>query len=180
MFVTSAQLFDAFTQRLALKERLTSLRGGKFFRVKDYSLFDRHNLPSIASNSFNHYTSLTNKYAAQGLYELGYIKSWFWICSAGGTAFSDSLLSHRFVVNNERLEKSYLAYVSERGKYEIYENPYCLDMGIIASGGPFSPESAQNPSSFRRACTSTLRADCSTITIIRCKTLNTAATGSPA
>jgi uncharacterized membrane protein YfhO len=146
MFVTSKHSSsDAFTQRLALKEELYKLEGGKFFRVKDYSLFDRHNLPSIASNSFNHYTSLTNKYAAQGLYELGYIKSWFWICSAGGTAFSDSLLSHRFVVNNERLEKSYLAYVSERGKYEIYENPYCLDMGIIASGGPFSPESAQNP-----------------------------------
>lgn len=144
MFVTSKHSTTAaFTERLELKEELEKLGDGSFYRVKDYSLFDRHNLPSIASNSFNHYTSLTGRYAAEGLYELGYVKSWFWICSAGGTAFSDSLLSHKFAVNNERLEGSYLSYAGERGKFKIYVNPYCLGMGVISGGGPFSPGGAR-------------------------------------
>ena len=145
MFVTSKQSSDAeFVARTELKEELRELEDGSFYRIKDYTQFDRHNTPSIAFNSFNHYTSLTNANAAAGLQNLGYTKSWFWICSAGGTAFSDSLLSHRLVVNDEALSGTYLSYLDKKGKFYVYENPYSLNMGIISKSAPPAPD-GDNP-----------------------------------
>ncbi|MDD4002970.1 MAG: YfhO family protein, partial [Clostridia bacterium] len=140
MFVASKKTDNTeFAGRLELSQTLKEIDSGNY-RVKDFALFDKHNTSIISGNSFNHYTSLTNKYAAASLERLGYTKAWLWISNVSGTVFSDSLLSHKYVINKGEITNSYLEYVGESSEYDIYRNPYSLDMGIITQSGAFESE----------------------------------------
>jgi uncharacterized membrane protein YfhO len=140
MFVASKKADNTeFAGRLELSQMLKEIDDGNY-RIKDFALFDKHNTSLISGNSFNHYTSLTNQHAAASLKRLGYTKAWFWISNVSGTVFSDSLLSHKYVVNKGEIANSYLEYVGESSAYDIYRNPYCLDMGIITQSGAFESE----------------------------------------
>jgi uncharacterized membrane protein YfhO len=137
MFVASKKVGnDVFVSRIQLGEELNKTDGG-YYRVKDHYLFDRHNFSLISGNSFNHYTSLTNRYAENALVKLGYTQSWFWISNMSGTVFSDSLLSHKYVISKEPIPNTYLEHTGQTADYQIYQNPYSFDMGIITKSGAF-------------------------------------------
>ena len=116
-------------QRLfAVSEEIGTLQGKKeedgnlFFRVKTRSkLFDVNWLAAAGHPSLGHYTSLTGKDYLYSLKQLGYSGYWMEIGSHGGSLFTDGLLCHQYLVEDN---------------YSVTENEYFQPLGLFLSRQP--------------------------------------------
>ena len=108
-----------------------------FFRVKTRMREIEANwVGAVGMPTLSHYTSLTPENYMYGLKRLGYSSYWLEEGSQGGTAFTDALLSNRYIIaeTSKISATDDVAYSNE--KYAIVRSPYVFPAAILTAADP--------------------------------------------
>jgi len=101
------------------------------YRVKDL-LYNNNASLIYDMNTNGHFTSLTNENQMEMMKKLGYSSYWMRTFDNGGTLFTDSLLSQKYVLVNHELDSSLYTLVNQIDENSyIYESKYTLPLGIL-------------------------------------------------
>jgi uncharacterized membrane protein YfhO len=108
--------------------------GNNYYRIKDvdqiYTTYTANTPLVINKKSLAHYTSSTNENHMLVMKKLGYGSNWTRTYDGGGTAFTDSLFSVKYVISDRELNSSIYNYVDEINDMRIYENKFYIPNGI--------------------------------------------------
>lgn len=105
-----------------------------YYRIKDkeqiYTTYTA-NTPLVTNKkSLAHYTSVTSGNHMAVMKKLGYGSNWTRTYDGGGTIFTDSLFSTRYIIYNRELNGSSYNYIDEVNGMKIYENRFYMPNGI--------------------------------------------------
>lgn len=118
-----------YRQVMDLGDKTTS---GSFYRVKtDKKRYDVNLTGAAGFNTLGHYSSLTSGDYLYAMKKLGYSAYWMEVSSAGGTLFSDMLLSNRYTVGNALLDGAFYRNAS----FGIRENSVFLPPAVLTGSG---------------------------------------------
>lgn len=108
--------------------------GNNYYRIKDvdqiYTTYTANTPLVINKKSLAHYTSSTNENHMLVMKKLGYGSNWTRTYDGGGTAFTDSLFSVKYVISDRELNSSIYNYVDEINDMRIYENKFYIPNGV--------------------------------------------------
>ncbi len=104
----------------------------EYIRVKDKNEILNYNASMIyGENSLSQFSSLTGKDYMETLKKLGYSSVWTISSSVGGTLFTDSLLSHKYIFSDEELPSDLYTPYGTSENYTVYENPFFMPQGLV-------------------------------------------------
>lgn len=88
----------------------------------------------IVSNyqAIDHFTSLVNRKAVTFYKSLGYSSFWTMIFSDGGTLFSDSLLSNKYLLTDKEYDREFYNLKRNEYGYNFYELKDNIGYGVVA------------------------------------------------